>query len=241
MQVFTLIGETMKTLQIGVINIRKLSCLLFVFFVWCLPSMAIADAACKIIYGKDWAFAITVPEKWESVCHAEKEIGVSFGAWLQGENWQDAHTRFYIAAGAGHTADLSLADFADDSLKRFRMHSPNVTVTAYDHPNLRVQKENIIIKKFNNDKFKNHEIVAYVKAPSTYHIFVFSSKSKEGFDKHSASFVDFLSSYTPIAITVQGNISGNHDIGSILNGLSADPANKESLLDALKYKPVESK
>jgi hypothetical protein len=229
----------MKTLHIRVENIRRLICLLIMCFVWCLPSMATADAGCKIIYGKDWAFAITVPEKWESVCHAEKEIGVSFGAWQPGENWQNAHTRFYIAAG--HKADLNLVEFADDSLKRFRMHSPDVIVTAYDHPNLRVQKENIIIKKFNNDMYKNHEIVAYVKATNTYHIFVYSSKSKEGFDKYSASFVDFLSSYTPISITVQGNTSGNNDIGSILNGLSADPANKEKLLDALKYKPTEGK
>jgi hypothetical protein len=229
----------MKTLQMRVENIRKLVCLFFMCFVWCLPSMATTDAGCKIIYGKDWAFAITVPEKWESVCHAEKEIGVSFGAWLPGDNWQNAHTRFYIVAG--NKADLNLVDFAEDSLKRFRQHSPNVIAVEYDHPNLRVKKENIIVKKFNNDMYKNHEIVSYVKAGSTYHIFVYSSKSKEGFDKYITSFVDFLSSYTPIAITIQGGNTADNDIGNILKGLSADPTNKESLLDALKYKSVESK
>jgi hypothetical protein len=235
----TLIGETMKTLELFLKNFRKLVWLLFISIAWCLPNIATADAGCKIIYGKDWAFAITVPGQWESVCHAEKEIGVSFGAWLKGENWQNAHTRFYIVAG--NNADLSLVDFAEDSLKRFRQHSPDVIAVEYDHPNLRVKKENTIVKKFNNDMYKNHEIVAYIKADNAYHIFVYSSKSKEGFDMHIESYINFLSSYAPITINLQGNTSGNNDIGSILNSLTADPANKESLLDALKYKPVESK
>ncbi len=145
---------------------------------------------CMIVYGPEWAFGINVPNHWQSACHAEKTHGVPLALWPEGFSWANAMSRMYITVSLKH--GMTLKEFADDEIERFKVESPNVKAESLAGIQDSASK---IERHLSGDRNGSHELIEYLDGGAVFYILVFSSKTQEDFDKLNRDFEIFASSF----------------------------------------------
>lgn len=162
--------------------------------------VAHADNECTIVYGNDWAFMFTTPEKWASACHLEDQAGVSVALWPKNSTWQSAPGVMYI--NVSRKDGFSLEQFAEDELTGFRTESPGLKVQVSKPIPLK-SHDQALVRELANDQYGNHELVAYADAGKVYLIFVLTSRNKETFDRFRSAFKELVTSMSPMKIEFQ--------------------------------------
>lgn len=145
---------------------------------------------CMIVYGDEWAFGINVPNLWQSACHAEKTHGVPLALWPEGFSWANAMSRMYITVSKKN--GMTLKEFADDEIERFKVLSPNVKVDSLAGIQ---DSASEIERRLSGDRNGSHELIKYLDGGTVFYILVFSSKTQEEFDKLNRDFEIFASSF----------------------------------------------
>lgn len=156
-----------------------------------------ADNECTIVYGNDWAFLFTTPEKWSSACHLEGQAGVAVALWPKNSTWKNSPAVMYI--NVSRKNGFSLEQFTEDELTRFRTESPGLKVQVSEPIPLKNHGQ-ALVRELANDQYGNHELVAYANAGKVYLIFVLTSRNKEAFDQFHSAFKELVTSMSPMKI-----------------------------------------
>src|ERR1044072_256477 len=160
------------------------------------------DKQTGLVYGKDHVFAVTAPEGWVLDNKSGVEQGIHAVFYPVGSNWRDSKAVMYVNTAAKSD---TLEKFIEGDVAGFRKDSPGLKVTD-DEPLTVAGKERVIVKRFSDDQYGNHEAVAYVEESKVVVIIVFTARTKKDFEAALPAFRKLVSSYRFISGKV---VTGN--------------------------------
>jgi hypothetical protein len=173
---------------------KRLLVLVFVLFVT--ATWANADAGCGLVFGSDWAFAFSTPARWIAQCHAEKSVGAALALWPQGTTFSEAPAVMSVTVNEKRRQSLAL--FAAGEQQRFRSDKPNVSVRF--EPGMSVGgRAGALVFRASGDR--NHELIAYVEAPTRFFVVAVSARNAQSLDESKGAFQSLLNSFVPMKVT----------------------------------------
>src|SRR5947207_13676671 len=160
-----------------------------------IASLAYAQTGCAIVYGDNWAFLFATPERWVSLCRAERQTGAALTLWPEGSTFADAPAVMYVTvSGRG---DPSLEAFAAAEQQRFRASAPKVKVTPAG-PMAVANGKRALVVRLSGDPGQNHELVAYTEGPTAFYIVDLSARNVQAIEEHRPAFQPLLQSFSPM-------------------------------------------
>lgn len=163
---------------------------------WATAYSASADTDCGgIVYGKDWAFVFATPDRWTSLCRAEKAIGAALALWPRETTFADAPAVMYVTVSEKN--EPTLQEFAADEQQHFRSTALNVTVRA-EMPMVVGGGQSALVFHLSGDPGQNHELVSYVEGPTKYFIIAISARSAESLEQYRGAFIALMKSFVPM-------------------------------------------
>lgn len=163
-------------------------------------STAHAQSDCGIIYGNHWAFTFSTPDKWTSLCQAERLVGAPVAFWPEGSTFADSTAVMYV--NVAKKEKPTLAAFVRSSQRLFRKQAPNVVFVPIQQI---ATKPDIKAMHFSasGDPGGNVEQLAYVEGPTAYFILVLSARTSDDLKQAKPAFHALLQSFAPMAAKVQ--------------------------------------
>jgi hypothetical protein len=157
--------------------------------------LAHAQTGCAIVYGKDWAFLFATPERWVSLCRAERQVDAALALWPEGTTFAEAPAVMYVTVSAKE--EPSLEAFATVEQQRFRATAPKSKVTPVG-PMAVADGKRALVVRLSGDPGQNHELVAYAEGPTAYFILVLSARSVKALEEYRPAFRALLQSFAPM-------------------------------------------
>ena len=187
---------TADTSSADIQNMKRLLVLVFVLFVT--ASWVNADAGCGLVFGSDWAFAFSTPARWVSQCHAEKAVGAALALWPHGTTFSGAPAVMSVTVNEKRRQSLAL--FAAGDQQRRRSDTPNATVRF--EPGMSVGgRPGALVFRASGDR--NHELIAYVEAPTRFFVVTVSARNSRSLDESKGAFQLLLNSFVPMKVTAR--------------------------------------
>jgi hypothetical protein len=152
---------------------------------------AAEDKNSGLVFGKDYAFAVSAPGGW--VFDSESGIAQGLHAvfYPTGSSWKESKVVMYVnAAPKPDTFDK----FIEGDVAEFRKGAPRLKIT--DEESLAVAgKQRVSVKRFVEDQLGNYESVAYVEESKVVIIFVLNARTQADYDAALPAFRKLVSSY----------------------------------------------
>lgn len=149
------------------------------------------DKQTGLVYGKDYAFAVTAPAGWVLDTESGIQQGLHAVFYPTGSSWKDGKAVMYVNAAARPD---TLEKFVEGDVANFRKGSPRLKVTDEETPALE-GKQRVVAKRFVEDQLGNYEAVAYVEESKVVVILVLSARTQAEFDAALPAFRKLVSSY----------------------------------------------
>jgi hypothetical protein len=153
------------------------------------------DKQTGLVYGKDYAFAITAPAGWVLDTESGIQQGLHAVFYPTGSSWKASQAVMYVNAAA--KAD-TLEKFVEGDVADFRKGSPRLKVTD-EEPLAVAGKQRDVAKRFVEDQLGNFESVAYVEESKVVITLVLSARTQGEFDAALPAFRKLVSSYRLIS------------------------------------------
>jgi len=166
--------------------------LALVFVLGLTASSAKADAGCNVVFGSDWAFAVSTPARWMSLCQSGKDRGAALAVWPQGTLLAYAPAVMSVTVTDKNRPSLAL--FAADEQQRLRSTKPKVTVRF--EPGLSVNGRPALVFRVNDAR--THQLIAYVEGPTRFFVVKISAGTTQSLQQSRAAFQTMLNSFTPM-------------------------------------------
>jgi len=167
-----------------------------VFVLGLTASSANADAGCGVVFGSDWAFAVSTPARWLSVCQSGKAAGAALALWPEGTLL--AHAPAVMSVKVTDKNRRSLALFAADEQQRLRASKPKATVRF--EPGLSVNGRPALVFRVNDPR--THQLIAYVEGPTRFFVIAISAGTPKSLQESRGAFQTMLNSFMPMRAVV---------------------------------------
>ncbi len=152
-----------------------------------------------IVYGKDHVFVVKAPEGW--VLDNESGVGQGLRAvfYPVGSSWKEGRAVMYVNTAA---KPGTLENFVEGDVAEFRKNAPGLKVTDDAAPPVE-GRQRVVVKRFKDDRYGNHEAVAYVEESKVVVMFVLTARTKGDFESALPAFRKLVSSYRFISDKVK--------------------------------------
>ena len=161
----------------------------------CCSFTAPATAACTIVLGKGWAFAISVPGGWSSICGPEAPGGTALFLWPANQSEESQAVYLYVTASV--KANATLAEYVTNSQKQFTDANPNAKITRVEsQPHRSFAGYETV--QISNSRGAREEIVAYVEAPTAFFTVAITAASESLLQQHKTTYFELLASMLPM-------------------------------------------
>lgn len=150
-------------------------------------------------YGKDWSFAVTLPEGWLGECSAEQTHGVTVAAWPAGATWPNAPALLYVTTTRREGRSLDEVMAADR--EEYRRHAPDGLITADSPVPLALIKSSLPVVRTQDGHSGRTELVAYGETPQVVVLMVLTADSPAALDAQRDAFVQFVRTFLPATRT----------------------------------------
>ena len=149
------------------------------------------DKNTGLVFGKDYAFAVTAPDGWVLDTESGIQQGLHAVFYPTGSSWKESQAVMYVNAAAKPD---TLDKFVEGDVANFRKGSPRLKVS--DEEPLTVEgKQRVVAKRFVEDQLGNFEAVAYVEESKVVVTLVLSARTQGEFDAALPAFRRLVSSY----------------------------------------------
>jgi|GEM_PF-4963275 len=189
--------------------LNKFFSIILSIFIVTISLLAADDAA--IIHGKRFFFSIEMPNGWifnKQIC---KQYGLPH--FIQPNNRINEIQTYIYANGFDRPegSNLTINDFIKDEQKGFLNKAPNVKINKVNIVFSNIQKTALLsgdyyIYELTGFSNKYKEIIIYIDAVETVCTIVFSSKTKDDYDKFYPNFVSIVKSFRFLGRNVHTNI-----------------------------------
>ena len=149
------------------------------------------DKDTGVVFGKDYAFAVTAPGGWVLDTESGIQQGLHAVFYPAGSSWKEGQAVMYVNAAAKPD---TLEKFVEADVASFRKGSPRLKVS--DEGPLAVDgRQRVVAKRFVEDQLGNYEAVAYVEEGKVVVTLVLSARTQGEFDAALPAFRKLVSSY----------------------------------------------
>lgn len=149
------------------------------------------DKNTGLVYGKDYAFAVTAPAGWFFDSESGIQQGLHAVFYPAGSSWKESQAVMYVNAAAKTD---TLEKFVEGDVANFRKGSPRLKVTDEESPAV-AGRQRVVAKRFVEDQLGNFEAVAYVEESKVVVMLVLSARTQDEFDAALPAFRKLVSSY----------------------------------------------
>jgi hypothetical protein len=152
---------------------------------------------CSLFYADSSSAWLKAPDGWVLDCEAGKHQGAIVVAYRRGESWQNGKAVMYLNAAANHDGvRLTVDDAMREDSVSWTGNSDDVIIRAA--PALRTKAGDAIqVRRFQSEKYKSYEAVAYVPCTSGVWLVVLTARSPADFDAAYPDFAKLVASYEP--------------------------------------------
>lgn len=146
-----------------------------------------------IVYGPKAAFQIFAPEKWILDNQAGLSMRLPCVLYLKGFNWSDSPAIMYAKIASTNFEEIQ--PFIDFAIKEFKSRDTSFT---YQRIKNYVTKENfkVIVNDYSENNHSQLDRVAYIQVDKAVCFIVFSTSTKENFDKYADDIYAVIETFT---------------------------------------------
>lgn len=173
-----------------------------------------------ILYGDDFALMIAAPPGWVVDCGIGHQLGALTVMYPKDPGWKDAPAIMYVAF-IDKEDSLSLQAAVAQDLKRSRAESPSIEVEQVD--DLPAGDTKAQVYHTSNDRWGNHDLVAFIDQPNVVITIAMSARTAEAFAANRPLFEKVVASYAYI-VKQPGSPSGPSGGGSAIRTLPDEGA-----------------
>jgi hypothetical protein len=163
-------------------------------------------------YGKDWSFAVTVPEGWVGECSAEETHGVTVALWPEGAKWPEAPGLLYVTTTRRNGRPLSEVMSADQA--EYLRHAPGGSVTPDAPVALARLKLSVPVVRTEAAANGRAELIAYGETPNVVVLMVLTAENAAALDSRREDFVRFVRSFLPVDRVREKPVEAAPDAGA---------------------------
>jgi hypothetical protein len=158
------------------------------------PATAGDDSSqCAIIHGEGFAYAIRVPDGWDSACHVEESLGVSVAIWPRGEEFQDASAVMYFTQNGDRS--VPLATFAERELASFRAKHPGKIKAKTVDPLPTADGRKAVVRQIDDPGNGQYDEIAYADGGSVVVMIVLTAHTPAGRASRRDDFAALVRSF----------------------------------------------
>jgi hypothetical protein len=171
--------------------------LALVFVLGLTASSAKADTGCGVVFGSDWAFAVSAPARWQSLCQSGRADGAALALWPDGTLLP--HAPAVMSVMVTDKNRRSLARFAADEQQWLRSRKPKVAIRF--EPGLAVNGGPALVFRVNDAR--THQLIAYVEGPTRFFVVAISAKTTQSLQESRGAYQTMLNSFMPMRAVIQ--------------------------------------
>ncbi len=167
---------------------------IIIFLISFSVSATITEGGRGMLFGADHAFAVTAKKGWV----LDNQSGISQGLHMvfypKGKTWSDSAVIIYgRAVPTTNVADIKT--YVINTVSDFRKNgNPNYS-SEKQAPLVLSNGRNVEFYFYSGDHWGNYEAVVYFREADTINYLVFSSRSKDNFEKYMGDFRQIARSY----------------------------------------------
>lgn len=160
--------------------------------------------ATKLIYGEKHVFTVNVPANWINDSTAEQDSGIPF--LIKPDNDEDWNKVYLYAIGFDkpENSNEDIKTFVKNDTKNYKNNYPGIKINKIDINFDNIKNSTTLSGKYYINEFSNFdntykEIVVYIEFTQGVGTIVFSTTSKEVFEKYYNDFISLVNSFHFIA------------------------------------------
>jgi hypothetical protein len=191
-------------------------------------------------YGKDWSFAVTVPEGWVGECSAEETHGVTVALWPEGAKWPEAPGLLYVTTTRRNGRPLSEVMSADRA--EYLRHAPGSSATPDAPAALARLKLSVPVVRTEVTANGRAELIAYGETPNVVVLIVLTAENPAALDSRREDFVRFVCSFPPVdrvrekPVEAAPGRRSRRDAESLISGIGR----QASMIATARVQPAEA-
>ena len=161
----------------------------------CLVTLsALADSQRFTVLGRGVIFALAEPSGWKIDSESGKKDGAPVVYYPRGGSWEASSVVMYANSAIKKCQPSpALRSFIESEVREFKQRSPGVKIS--DVGSLDADGRKVILRKYEGDRFGNHELVAYIEEKTAIVSITISAKSAQEFKDSYPAFKELVTSY----------------------------------------------